>query len=369
MPATDPLPVIVARLDELRPAMLFGYPTVLARIAQAGLSFTPMAVTSVSETLTPELRAIIRDGLGAPIVDSYATTEGLTGTSGPDDDVIMLAEDSCIVEVLEDRVLVTNLGNRVQPLIRYELNDRMTVVSTDGLVRVRVEGRADPVLRYGDVGVHPIAIRSELVRTPAVLDYQVRQTAGGVDLEVLAPVGVDAGICAPASRGRWQRPGLRRPAVARPRRRRSRSTPRDRQARAVRAAALTYAGSGIGSRHGRTWCSATSAPSRKCRASSSVSTKGQVRVVESRRPSAAGRSWRHARGRAPDDLLEQPDRLDELVEVDAGLDAHLLSMFTTSSVAAIPVARPLPQYGQPPTPPAVVSICSSSRSSRTRSAA
>ena len=214
VPATDPLPVIVARLEELRPAMLFGYPTVLARIAQAGLSFTPMAVTSVSETLTPELRAIIRDGLGAPIVDSYATTEGLTGTSGPDDDVIMLAEDSCIVEVLEDRVLVTNLGNRVQPLIRYELNDRMTVVSADGLLRVRVEGRADPVLRYGDVGVHPIAIRSELVHTPAVLDYQVRQTAGGVDVEVLAPVGVDAvDLCARITRA-MEAAGLRRPAVS-----------------------------------------------------------------------------------------------------------------------------------------------------------
>jgi phenylacetate-CoA ligase len=192
VPATDPLPAIMARLDELRPPVLYGYPTMLARIAQEGLGYTPGIVTSSSETLTPELRELIRTGIGAPVVDNYATTEGLTGISAPDDDVVMLAEDSCIVEALEDKLLITNLENRVQPLIRYELNDRFTIVASDGLLRVRVQGRADPVLRWGDVAVHPLAIRSELVRTPAVLDYQVRQTAGGIDLEVLAPGGVDA---------------------------------------------------------------------------------------------------------------------------------------------------------------------------------
>src|SRR6185312_13783919 len=129
---------IVARLDELRPPMLFGYPTVLAQLGRAGLAYRPAAVMSTSETLTPEL--------GAAIFNAYATTEGCTGGSGPDDDVIVLAEDTCIVEVLEDRVLITNLENRVQPLIRYELHDRFTVVSDDGLLRVRVEGRSEDVL-------------------------------------------------------------------------------------------------------------------------------------------------------------------------------------------------------------------------------
>ncbi len=192
-PVTDGLPAIVSRLNALRPQMLFGYPTVIARLAHAGLDFTPAAVTTTSETLTPELRAAIRDGLGAPIVDTYATTEGLTGTSAPDDDVIVLAEDTCIVEVLDDRVLVTNLENRVQPLIRYELHDRVVVVADDGLLRVRVQGRSDEVLRWEDIEVHPLVIRAVLVRTPEVLDYQVRQTAGGVDLDVLADDRVDVG--------------------------------------------------------------------------------------------------------------------------------------------------------------------------------
>jgi phenylacetate-CoA ligase len=192
---TDPLPEVVAAINEMRPAALFGYPTVLARLAEehrAGrLRVQPAFVTSTSETLTPALRAAIR-GFGAPIVNTFASTEGLVGSSMPDGDVVRLAEDTCIVEVQEDRVLLTNLENRIQPLIRYELNDRFTPVRSDGLLCAHVEGRCDDLLRYGDLDVHPVTIRSELVRTPEVLDYQVRQTAEGIDVDVLPGGELDA---------------------------------------------------------------------------------------------------------------------------------------------------------------------------------
>jgi phenylacetate-coenzyme A ligase PaaK-like adenylate-forming protein len=213
VPVGDPVDVIAAHLEELRPAMLFGYPSMLARLARAGVRIEPAAVTTSSETLTPDLRAAISEGFGAPIVDVYATTEGLSGMSMPDDDVIALSEDTCIVEVLEDRVLLTNLENRVQPLIRYELTDRFSVVSDEGLLRVRVEGRTGDVLRWGEVVVHPLPVRSELVRTPEVHDYQVRQTPAGLDVDVLAPGGVDVeGLRARLARA-LAAAGLPRPAV------------------------------------------------------------------------------------------------------------------------------------------------------------
>jgi phenylacetate-CoA ligase len=195
VPVTDPLPDVVAALNDMRPAALFGYPTMLARLAEesrAGrLLVQPAFITSTSETLTPVLRAAIQ-GFGAPIVDTFASTEGLVGGSMPDGDVLRMAEDTCIVEVEEDRVLLTNLENTVQPLIRYELRDHFTVVPGDGLLRVRVQGRCDDMLRYRDADVHPVAIRSELVRTPEVLDYQVRQTADGIDVDVLPAGDLDA---------------------------------------------------------------------------------------------------------------------------------------------------------------------------------
>jgi phenylacetate-CoA ligase len=214
---TDPLPEIVARLNEMRPAALFGYPTMLARLAEerrgGRLQVQPAFITSTSETLTPRLREAI-SGFGAPIVNTFASAEGLVGSSMPDGEVVRLAEDTCIVEVEEDRVLVTNLENRVQPLIRYELNDQFTEVSRDGLLCARVHGRCDDLLRYDGVDVHPVAVRSELVRTPEVLDYQVRQTANGIDIDVLLAGELDGEDLRARLEDALETAGLDQPSVA-----------------------------------------------------------------------------------------------------------------------------------------------------------
>ena len=142
VPVTWPLTDIVSRLNQLRPDGLFGYPSMLARLAveqRAGrLSIAPRMVNSTAETLLPEFRAAISEAFGAPITDTFATSEGLVGASAPDDQVITMATDSCVVELVDDayrpvppgaasaKVLVTNLYNTVQPLIRYELGDSFT---------------------------------------------------------------------------------------------------------------------------------------------------------------------------------------------------------------------------------------------------
>jgi phenylacetate-CoA ligase len=85
-------------------------------------------------------------------------------------------------------VLVTNLHNLTQPLIRYELTDRFTPAgtSTGGFPRASVEGRSDDVFRYGTATVHPCALTTALLRAGQVREYQVRQTAQGADITVVA---------------------------------------------------------------------------------------------------------------------------------------------------------------------------------------
>jgi phenylacetate-coenzyme A ligase PaaK-like adenylate-forming protein len=205
VPATLPLAEIVYRLNALDPPALTGYPTVLALLARerrAGrLRIAPRSVSCTSETLSPELRAAIAEGFGVPIVDQFGSTEGLVGVSAPDDDVLVFNSDMCIVELVDEanspvpqgeasaRVLVTNLSNRVQPLIRYAMEDsflRLPDAERHGHLRARVRGRSDEVLRYGGVDIHPIVIRGALARERRVFDYQVRQTPRGVDVAVLA---------------------------------------------------------------------------------------------------------------------------------------------------------------------------------------
>jgi phenylacetate-coenzyme A ligase PaaK-like adenylate-forming protein len=207
-PATESLQRIVEMLEATSPALLMGYPGRLAELARersAGrLQIAPLALSSTSEPLTAELREEIQSGFGVPVVDQYASTEGLVGGSEPGGSVLTFASDMCIAEPVDAggrpvrpgetsaKVLVTNLHNLTQPMIRYELTDRFTPESEPGpgWLRARVEGRADEVLRYGDVSVHPHAIRSPLVAA-AVREHQVRQTPDGVDIAVIADPTLD----------------------------------------------------------------------------------------------------------------------------------------------------------------------------------
>src|SRR5262249_54470129 len=149
-----------------QPAALYGYPSMLARLAaeqRAGrLHIAPATVTATSETLRVDLRRSIRDAFGVPIVNTYGSSEGLTGSSPPDDVAVTFADDCCIVEPVDEHdrpveagepsaaVLVTNLYNRVQPLIRYRIDDRFVrwpEAPDHGHLRAEVEGRASDVLR------------------------------------------------------------------------------------------------------------------------------------------------------------------------------------------------------------------------------
>ena len=160
-----------------------------------------------------------------PIVNTFGSTEGLVGVSAPDAEELVFNTDLCIVELVDEhnkpvppgtpsaKVLLTNLYNRAQPLIRYELTDRFVEqppAPDHGHLRATVEGRADEVLRFGDVDIHPLVIRQVLVKTPEVIEYQVRQTATGIDVAVVVEGRVDVGALAAALRVRARPRGLLR---------------------------------------------------------------------------------------------------------------------------------------------------------------
>ena len=58
-------------------------------------------IISTSETLLPEARGDHRGAFGAPVVNSFASTEGLMGSSAPGGDVLMFNSDMCIIELVD----------------------------------------------------------------------------------------------------------------------------------------------------------------------------------------------------------------------------------------------------------------------------
>jgi phenylacetate-coenzyme A ligase PaaK-like adenylate-forming protein len=226
VPVTLPLAEVVARLNALQPQVVMGYPGMLARLAHeraAGrLAIRPFALSATSEMLTPELRATIEAGFETPLANTFGSSEGLVGHGAPGEAAMTFNSDMCLVELVDAanrpvppgvasaKVLVTNLVNLAQPLIRYELSDQFVQVdgTASGYLQAEVEGRSDDVLRFGRVAIHPHVLRSVLVRHPQVADYQARQTPRGVDLSVLLAGGGDLPALAEALRAALTTAGL-----------------------------------------------------------------------------------------------------------------------------------------------------------------
>jgi phenylacetate-coenzyme A ligase PaaK-like adenylate-forming protein len=233
VPATLPIPEAVERLNALQPPAVLGYPTRLALIAREQLAgrlcIAPRSVSATSELLTPEDRATITAAFGVPVIDLFASTEGLVGQSEPGETVMTFATDTCLVELVDDenrpvpegvpasKVLITNLHNLTQPLIRYELNDRFIGHPSppgSGYRRAEVDGRADEMFRYGPVEVHPHVVRSVMVMAPEIVDYEVRQTERGVAVLVVAAGAVHRGALADALEDGLRRAGVPGPQAS-----------------------------------------------------------------------------------------------------------------------------------------------------------
>jgi phenylacetate-CoA ligase len=143
LPVTLPLERIVAGLNDYQPDVLHAYASYAALLAdeqRAGrLRIAPRLVTSGSELLTADMARRVEAAFGIAAFDFYSATEGLWAAQCPQHAGFHLFEELAIVENVDAanqpvpagepgaRVLLTNLANRVQPLIRYEIPDAVTV--------------------------------------------------------------------------------------------------------------------------------------------------------------------------------------------------------------------------------------------------
>jgi len=137
---------IVERLNEFRPHFLTGYPHVLESLAEQERSGRLrlrgglVQITSIAEPLSSSVRETLQNTFAAPVLDIYAMGECIQLSEGcPQFGGSHVNMDLAMLEVVDgdnqpvnpgaagSRVLVTNLCNHVQPLIRYEVNDVVTI--------------------------------------------------------------------------------------------------------------------------------------------------------------------------------------------------------------------------------------------------
>lgn len=212
IPVTWPLGQIVAALNRLQPTELIGYSSVLPRLASeatAGrLRIWPLRVMGIAEPLLPEARTVVQQAWDVPVGSRYGTSEGIfSGFCGYGSH---LPDDLCLFEpvgaggwpvpsgVASQRVHVTNLYNHALPLIRFEVTDEVRVLDRPcpcGSAFRRIadpQGRLDDTFTYpAGVSIHPHLFRSALGQHRLIVEYQVRQTARGADIELVAGAPID----------------------------------------------------------------------------------------------------------------------------------------------------------------------------------
>jgi phenylacetate-CoA ligase len=80
-------------------------------------------------------------------------------------------------------------------------------------LRASVDGRREDVFRYGTTTVHPFALSTALLRAGQVREYQVRQTARGADITVVADAGLDDAALTAAVEQSLRQAGITQPQV------------------------------------------------------------------------------------------------------------------------------------------------------------
>ena len=194
-----PLPELVRALNEFRPAIVGSYPTVLAVLAgeqAAGrLRIAPALLLSGAERLSTPLGERISGAFRCPVRDTYAASEFMGIAFDCRYGRLHVNADWLILEPVDAAgepvapgeasrtTLLTNLANRVQPLIRYDLGDSVTVLPTacpcgSPLPSIRPEGRRDETLwiELADGESRPLiplVLATAVEEAPGVLIYQV----------------------------------------------------------------------------------------------------------------------------------------------------------------------------------------------------
>lgn len=197
----QPIGALVAQLNAFAPSVVATYPSAAAMLAdEAARGTLRLALREVwtgGETLGPAVRQHVAQQLGCPVRNSYGASEFLAMGWECTEGRMHLNTDWVILEPVDRQhrpvpagtrshtVLLTNLANHVQPLIRYDLGDQVTFAAErcscgSPLPVIDVQGRHDDALVMAGRGGRPVtllplALSTVLEDEAGVFDFQLCQ--------------------------------------------------------------------------------------------------------------------------------------------------------------------------------------------------
>lgn len=197
-----PLPDLVAQLNHFQPAILAPYASLAALLAneqKAGrLHINPVLIVASAEGLAAGEYDRIATSFHAKVRDSYAATECPFLSYRCEHGWLHVNSDWVVLEPVDAdyrpvqpgeqsyTVLISNLANRIQPILRYDLGDSVLLRPDpcpcgNSLPAIRVQGRAADVLTFPTddgkkVTLAPLAFGTLVDHIPGIELIQIVQT-------------------------------------------------------------------------------------------------------------------------------------------------------------------------------------------------
>ena len=197
-----PLMDLTTQLNDYQPNFIASYPTMLTQLMEQKekgiLKISPQLIWSGGESLTDAAQKHIQQVFNCPVINEYGASECLSIGCSCKEGRLHLNADWVILEAVDKHYqpvgpgeisytsLLTNLTNRIQPIIRYDLGDRIKYFSEacpcgNTLASFLVEGRKNDVLRLVSsnnsiVEVLPLTLSTMLEEIAGVYRFQIIQT-------------------------------------------------------------------------------------------------------------------------------------------------------------------------------------------------
>ncbi|TET74946.1 MAG: hypothetical protein E3J43_09105 [Candidatus Heimdallarchaeota archaeon] len=200
----DTIETIVEKLNTLNPNLISGPPSVLQVLARAkkdrSLKVSPLLIISYGEVLSLNVKKTVEKDFNCTVVEVYKSSESFIALPCKDGK-LHINEDTTFIEVLDKNnepvepgkpgfVVVTDFIKRKTPIIRYKLNDLITIdpepcfCGSKFRVIKQVHGRADDIIlgkkiRNDDLQfILPDFIRRSIISSSEhIEEYNVIQTS------------------------------------------------------------------------------------------------------------------------------------------------------------------------------------------------
>ena len=217
--ATDRLDELVKSLNAFQPEYLVAFPSLAALLAveqiEERLHIHPQVISTGSEVCAPAMKQRMVEAWGIIPFERYSLTELLcAGCDCSCHKGIHIFEDFYILEVVDEqnqpvpdgctgsKILITNLFNYTQPLVRYEVTDMLALKKENcdcgrpfRLID-NISGRSDDIIYFPGsrdyyIPLHPAFFWDVIAVTPEVKQFQIIHEEGLLSIMLMLRDGCD----------------------------------------------------------------------------------------------------------------------------------------------------------------------------------